>query len=181
MKSIKKMTQAELAAFVQSHLETKGIIVILSGGAAVAIYSVNEYVSADIDLVDVFRVGRKRINVAMREIGFSEKQRYFIHPGTKHLVEFPPGPLAVGDEPIKNVNKIKFSTGILKVISATDCVKDRLAAYYYWKDQQSLNQAVLVARHNRIRVREIEAWSRTTDNMEEFKIFHNKLSDEKRI
>lgn len=51
MKTVNKMTQAELAAYVQSHLQTKGISVILSGGAPVAIYSENKYVSADIDLV----------------------------------------------------------------------------------------------------------------------------------
>jgi hypothetical protein len=34
MKTISKMTQVELAAYVQSHLLKKGITVILSGGAA---------------------------------------------------------------------------------------------------------------------------------------------------
>jgi hypothetical protein len=179
MKSISKMTQAEVAAYVQSYLETKGITVILSGGAAVAVYTVNKYVSADIDLVDVYNVDRKKIIAAMNEIGFSEKHRYFIHPDTKHIVEFPPGPLSVGDEPVNNINKINFSTGILRVISATDCVKDRLTAYYSWKDQQSLNQAVLVAKQSRISIKEIEKWSQTTRNMEEFKIFHKKLSKEK--
>jgi hypothetical protein len=33
MKSIKEMTQGELAAFIQSHLREKGIDVVLSGGA----------------------------------------------------------------------------------------------------------------------------------------------------
>jgi hypothetical protein len=179
MKSIRRMTQAELAAYVQSHLETKGITVVLSGGAAVAIYTVNKYVSADIDLVDVYNTGRKKINAAMIEIGFSEKNRYFIHPETKHMVEFPPGPLSVGDEPVKNVNKVKFSTGLLRVISATDCVRDRLAAYYFWNDQQCLNQAILVAKQNRIDIKEIETWSQTTGKGREFEKFLNKLTDKK--
>ena len=49
MKPIGSMTQAELAAFVQSHLRKNKIYVTLSGGAAVSIYTVNRYVSADID------------------------------------------------------------------------------------------------------------------------------------
>lgn len=179
MKSIRKMTQAELATYVQSHLESKGITVVLSGGAAVAIYTGNKYVSADIDLVDVFNVDRKKIIAAMKEIGFIEKNRYFIHPDTTHIVEFPPGPLFVGDEPVKNVNKIKFSTGILKVISATDCVKDRLAAYYFWNDQQSLTQAIQVAKQSRISINEIEKWSKKSRNMKEFEVFQKKFSDEK--
>lgn len=88
-------------------------------------------------------------------------------------------PLSVGDEPVKNINKIKFSTGIFKVISATDCGKDRLAAYYFWNDQQSLNQAILVAKQNQIRISEIKTWSQTTRKMKEFEIFQKKLSTEK--
>ena len=73
MKSISKMTRAELAAYVQSHLQAKGITVILSGGASVAISTSNKYVSADVDLVDVYSVERNRIMAAMEEIGFHEK------------------------------------------------------------------------------------------------------------
>jgi len=146
MKTVNKMTQAELAAYVQSHLQTKGISVILSGGGAVAIYTENKYVSADIDLVNANFVDQKKIVEAMKEIDFSENNRYFIHPDTKHIVEFPPGPLSAGEEPIKCIIEIKFSTGLLRVISETDCVKDRLAAYYFWNDQQSLAQAILVAK-----------------------------------
>lgn len=179
MKSISKMTQAELAATVQVHLQKKGITVILSGGAAVAIYTDNKYVSADIDLVDVYFADRKKIKAAMEEIGFSEKHRYFVHPDTKQLVEFPPGPLSVGDEPVKRIKEIKYSTGILRVISPTDCVKDRLAAYYFWNDQQSLAQAILVAKHCRVGIKEIKRWSQTTGKMKEFKIFLEKHSGKK--
>jgi hypothetical protein len=45
MKSIKDMTNTELAAFIESHLLEKGIYVVLSGGACVSIYSSNKYVS----------------------------------------------------------------------------------------------------------------------------------------
>jgi hypothetical protein len=179
MKSISKMTQAELAAHVQSYLNTKGITVILSGGAAVAIYTVNKYASPDIDLVDVYNADRRKIVLAMKEIGFSEKHRYFEHPDTKHIVEFPPGPLSVGDEPVKSINEMKFSTGTLRVISATDCVKDRLAAYYFWNDLQSLDQAILVTKHNHISINEIKTWSQTIRKMREFKIFDEKLSGKK--
>jgi hypothetical protein len=177
MKTVNKMTQAELAAYVQSHLQTRGISVILSGGAAVAIYTENKYVSADIDLVNVNFVDQKKIVEAMTEIEFNENNRYFIHPDTKHIVEFPPGPLSVGEEPIKRIIEIKFSTGLLRVISETDCVKDRLAAYYFWNDQQSLAQAILVAKSARINMSEIKRWSQTTGNMNRFKTFQERLSE----
>jgi hypothetical protein len=50
MKSIKEMTQGELAAFIQTHLREKEIDVVLSGGVTVSIYSNNRYVSWDLDL-----------------------------------------------------------------------------------------------------------------------------------
>jgi hypothetical protein len=177
MKSIRRMNQGELAAYVQSHLREKGIKVVLSGGAAVAIYTSNKYVSADIDLVDVGYVDRKKLIAAMEEIGFHEKNRYFIHPDTPQVVEFPPGPLSIGEEPIKQVSEIRFSTGKLEVISATDCVKDRLAAFYFWKDGQSLSQAVLVANDNPVDMNEVRRWSRTTDSLKDFIIFQEKLGD----
>ena len=36
----------------------------------------------------------------------------------------------------------KYSTGTLRLLTATDCIKDRLAAYYHWRDEQGLEQAI---------------------------------------
>jgi hypothetical protein len=179
MKSVSKMTQAELTAYVQSHLRKKAINVTLSGGAAVSIYADNKYVSADVDLVEDSYVDRDKIKIAMEEMGFQEKNRYFTHPDTKHIIEFPSGPLSVGGEPIKHIREIRYATGILRVISPTDCVKDRLAAYYFWEDQQSLAQAVLVAIYNRINVSEIKRWSQAEGKIEGFKIFLERYNEEK--
>lgn len=65
MKKISNMTQAEVAAYVQSHLRKHKILVTLSGGAAIAIYTANRYVSADVDLVEDTYVDRNRIKAAM--------------------------------------------------------------------------------------------------------------------
>lgn len=176
MKQIKNMTQAELAAYVQSHLRKKGITVVLSGGAAVSIYTLNKYISADVDLVNAFFAERNNIKKAMEEIGFHEKNRYFIHPDTKHLVEFPTGPLAVGDEMVKDINEIKLTTGILRVISPTDCVKDRLSWYYHMNDQQCLKQAIQVAQKHDIDINEIQRWSGGEGKLNEFKKIKKNLT-----
>jgi len=55
-------------------------------------------VSADIDLVEDTYADRNKIKAAMEEIGFHEKNRYFIHSDTQHIIEFPSDPLAVGGE-----------------------------------------------------------------------------------
>lgn len=169
MKSIKDMTNAELAAFIESHLLEKGIYVVLSGGACVSIYSSNKYVSMDLDLVNVRFAKRQDIRSAIQEIGFQEEGRHFRHPDTELLIEFPPGPLAVGEEPVKKVDEHKLPTGILRIISPTDCVKDRLTGYYHWNDLQCLEQASLVAEAIKIDLEEIERWSKVEGKLSEFK------------
>jgi hypothetical protein len=175
MKPVSKMTQGELGAFIQSQLREKGIEVILSGGAAVAIYSNNKYVSKDLDLINIFGVNRRKIRDTMTAMGFYEEGRYFRHLDSRFFVEFPPGPLTIGEEHVKQIVEKKLSTGILKVISPTDCVKDRLAAYYHWGDQQSLLQASLVAQGNKINIDEIKRWSLTEGKLEEFEKIKDKL------
>jgi len=175
MKSIKRMTNAELAAFIESHLLERGIDVVLSGGACVSIYSNGKYVSMDLDLIDIYLERRSKIRKAMQEIGFSEEGRHFIHPDTDFFVEFPAGPLSVGEEPVKKVDEHKLATGILRIISPTDCVKDRLAAYYHWNDAQSLEQAILVAQAKKIDLKEIERWSKVERKLVEFEHFEDRL------
>jgi hypothetical protein len=126
------MNIAELAAFVSTHLQRHGIDVVLSGGACVAIYSNDAYISLDLDFIEIHFTKRKELRTALAEIGFSEKNRYFCHPETDFFLEFPTGPLAVGSEPVREIHTIVLSTGTLKLISPTDCVKDRMAAYYFW-------------------------------------------------
>lgn len=175
MKTMNRMTQGELGAFVQSHLRRNGIEVVLSGGAAVAIYSNNKYVSRDLDLINIYGVNRRKIRDAMMEIGFREDGRYFKHPESQFFVEFPPGPLSIGEELVNQIVEKKLSTGTLKIISPTDCVKDRLAAYYHWDDQQSLVQATLVAQQHKIKLDEVRRWSLVEGKLDEFERIKGKL------
>jgi hypothetical protein len=172
MKPVGEMDQAELAAYIQTHLREKGIQLVLSGGAATVLYTSGAYVSMDLDLVNVYMTKRREIVEAMEEIGFSQQGRHFGHPESEYFVEFPPGPLAIGDSPIKGVSEIVLATGLLRVISPTECVKDRLVQYYHWADLQCLAQAEMVASQNSVDLAEIEAWSRSegkSDAFQEFK------------
>ena len=161
MRPIAEMGRADLAAFIQEHLRKKRIDMVLCGGACVSIYSQGKYVSMDLDMVHVDLMSPKRsmIREAMNEIGFIEHGRYFEHPDTDLYVEFPKGPPAVGEEPVKEILELRQATGILKIISPTDCVKDRLAGFYHWDDLQCLEQALLVARENQVDLDEIKRWS----------------------
>ena len=92
------------------------------------------------------------------EMSQIELDRHFKHPDSEFYVEFPPGPLSLGGELPAATNEIELPTGKLELLSPTDCVKDRLAAYYHWKDRQGLEQAALVAEEKDIDLDEIERW-----------------------
>ena len=159
MISLSELTIGELAAYIAEHLRNKGIETVLVGGACISIYSVNEYSSFDLDFIITGSSTRQKVRAALTEINFTEVNRYFINPQTPFFVEFPSGPLAIGDEPPSEISTLRFSTGNLRLLSPTDCVKDRLAAFYHWKDQQSFEQAVLIARDHNIDIEEVRRWS----------------------
>jgi hypothetical protein len=162
VKPVAEMSRADLGAFVQEHLRRKGIDMVLSGGACVSIYSRNRYESMDLDMIhtSLMKPKRKTLCEAMTELGFTRDGRHFKHPDTPLLVEFPAGPPAVGEEPVKDIRERQEATGVLRLISPTDCVKDRLAGFFHAHDHQCLDQAVLVAHENPVDLDEIERWSK---------------------
>jgi hypothetical protein len=169
------MSQSELAAFIQDSLQGVGVQVVLSGGSAVSFYSGNKYVSKDLDLINANFARRSKIKSVMGSIGFQEKGRYFVNPETQFFVEFTDGPLSVGEEPVKEISEFKLTTGILKIVSPTDCVKDRLCAFYFWNDLQGLAQAVLVTKSQKVDLKEIKRWSKAEGKEEEYEFFKSKL------
>lgn len=165
----------ELAAYVADHLRRKGIDVVLVGGACICIYSDNAYSSFDLDFIATGMAGRQSIRQALAEIGFRQEHRYFKHPETDYFIEFPSGPLAIGDEPPGEIVSRTYPTGVLRLLSPTDSVKDRLAAYYHWKDRQSLEQAVLVASSHPVDMAEVRRWSINEGFSAEFEEIRNRF------
>ncbi len=71
---------------------------------------------------------------------------------------------------------MKFSTGRLSLLSPTDCVKDRLAAFYHWNDLQCLEQALLVAEAKKVDLKEVQRWSVAENKSVEFQRIRRRLS-----
>ena len=175
MKNIGQMDHGQLAALIQTKLRERSIDVVLSGGGAVTIYTIGKYVTHDLDMVIMGSPNRRDIKEVMLELGFQQVGRHFEHPATTLFVEFPPGPLTIGEEPVGKINELPLITGILRVLSPTDCVKDRLSAYYYWNDRQSLEQAILIAQENEVDVEDIRRWSIEEGNLAKFEDFISKI------
>ena len=176
MKQIRDMTRLELAAFIGAEFRNRKIDVVLSGGSCVSIYSQEKYVSMDLDFVNAGFAKRAAIRAVMEDLGFHEENRYFRHPDSDLLVEFPPGPLGVGDEQVKQIDEIEAPTGILQIISPTDCVKDRLAWFYHDNDTECLEQAIFVAEAKDIDLAEIERWSKAEGRTDKFREIRKRLA-----
>lgn len=149
----KTCCEEELWRYVAWHLEGAGIRSVLVGGAVVSIYTEGLYRSGDLDMVPD-HYDRAAISPILGEIGFKpNKSRYYKHPDCAHLyLEFPSGPVELGEEYPVTPDEILVEGRILRLLSPTDCVKDRLAAYIHWKVRSGFNQAVLVCRRQKSRI-----------------------------
>lgn len=132
----------DLACFVYEVLKKEGIEGILVRGACVSIYSKNKYQSFDLDFVTYDQL--KHIEEVLKEFGFKRKGRCFSHDRCPYLLDFVNPPIAIGQEPIQSFETLTTPAGRLKLLTPTDCVKDRLAAYFHWNDEQ--NRPLLLLR-----------------------------------
>ena len=140
----------ELTALIAEHLQSHGIEVVLVGGLAVEIYTDNLYLTKDIDMVNTNYSAPKAIHRAMAELGFHKRGRVYENDTTDITVEFPPGPLSVGDQLIKETTQQTVANKSVPILTVRDVVKDRLAAYIHWQDRQSLIQAAtILIKHQR--------------------------------
>jgi hypothetical protein len=176
---IKGLALKDLAITISDYLRKSGIETVLSGGACVSIYTQNKYISYDLDFVLISLDREKDVKSLLIGIGFYPENRYFRHPDTEYFLDFVPPPLSVGREPVKEIKTIKKGTRTLKLLSPTDCVKDRLAAFYHWQDRQALDQAVLVCRDNPVDIKEVERWSRVEGMITKFDDIKIKLESNK--
>ena len=118
----------------------------------------------------------ERVKDALEELGFHKDMgRYFSHPDTELLIEFPPGPLSIGNYPVSSTQKMIIGDSTLNLLTPTQCVMDRLAAFYHWDDTQSLAQALLVATLHDVDMEYIAEWSIEEGKIEWFNRFKEDL------
>jgi hypothetical protein len=152
------MSLERVATLVCATLDRYGISVVLSGGAVVSIYSDDEYVSYDLDFIPTGLA--RKVDRAMESLGFEKEQRHWRHPRSRYWVEFPAGPVAIGEERIHDFAERESEAGTLRLLHPTECVMDRLAWYFHNADRQCLEQAVRVASRHPVDLRRIERWAR---------------------
>ena len=152
---------------------------MLSGGGAATFYTPEAYQSDDLDFILQFAAATFPPNDApLRELGFERKNKvgHYFHPAVPYTLGFSIGPLAVGEEVLTSWDTRFLEDQRLFILTPTDCIRDRLAAFIHWKDFSSLEQALAVAKNHPIEIGAIEAWWRAEGGARQFEIFAERLS-----
>lgn len=75
-------------------------------------------------------------------------------------VEFPTGPVAIGNQaPTKPEGELKVKNTTITMYSPTQCVMDRLAAWFHWNDRRSLIHALWVCEKHPVSLEKIKRWA----------------------
>lgn len=150
-------------------MKEHGIDTILVGGACVSIYSQNRYQSYALDFVTYEDM--KKVAKVLELLNFQKEGKYFSNPECEFFIEFVSPPVSVGDEPIHNFEYHQTPAGTIKMLTPTDSVKDRLASFYHWDDNQSLDQAIAICKEQDIDFHEIKRWSEKEGYSQKFEFF----------
>ncbi len=138
-------TLADVCFAVAESLRAAGLTAVLTGGSAATLYAPASYQSFDADFVLDVEAPLRVVAAALEPLGFHRSGRIFAHRKSHYTVDFPRGPLAVGGDYVRETVEIESGGRRLRILSRTDCVRDRLAHYYHWEDFTALNAAVAVA------------------------------------
>lgn len=175
-----RSTVRNVAAQVSQALSDAGITAVLTGGSAVSIHAANRYRSYDLDFVTA--ASRRDLTAVMATLGFVPGSgRHFTHPATRLVVEFVAWPVTVGDEVVRTWSRLPTPAGTLQILTPLQCVQDRLAAFYHWRDTQGLEQALLVAQAHRIPMAKLESWSQAEGHAADFAEFRRRLRRSRRV
>ena len=155
-------TLADVCFAISSALDAYGIAGVLTGGSAAALYAPQAYMSRDADFILSRNEPLSDVEPALAQIGFARygKSRIFAHPKSEFTIDFPKGPLAVGRDFIHETHVLERGDMKVRILTRTDCVRDRLSHFYYWNDYTALNAAVGVAALGAaVDLKAIRAWT----------------------
>ena len=108
----------EVAFAVCTALHRAGYTVVITGGSPATFYAPRAYLSDDIDFIITLKgIGGED---ALKRLGYHRKGDYYVNPSSRFPLEFPPGPLAVGDDLIDSWQTFRRRKQLLHVLSPTD-------------------------------------------------------------
>jgi len=168
----------DVAFAVCTALDRAGTTAVLTGGSAATYYAPDAYQSADIDFVITFNAADDAER-ALLDLGFARRGDYYEHTSSPFPLEFPPGPLMIGDDVITHWNTDERNEELLHVLAPTDSCRDRLAALLFWNDFSGLEQALAVCRaqSDRVDLGVVRDWCKRERALDKYELFHKRLGE----
>lgn len=173
-------TLGEVARAVAGALEKAGIRAVLTGGGIAAIHTRGDYKSEDLDFILQSETTRAELEAALETVGFERVRDHYENPKTRFFVEFPRGPLSIGRDVRIQPVEVRVGRGRVLALSPTDSCRDRLAAFYFWNDGQSLEVAVQIARRAGVDLAAIRRWSESEGMGKRFREFERRVKMRRR-
>ncbi len=144
-------TLVDVAFAVCDALAGAGVTAVMSGGSAATFYAPDACQSDDVDFIITFGGGPAAVD-ALERLGYLRRGDYYEHPTSRFPLEFPSGPLMVGEDLIGAWATERRGSQVLHVLTATDSCRDRLAQFLFWNDFSALEQALAICRAQRAHV-----------------------------
>ncbi len=166
-----KISFVDFAAFLSSALLKQGIRTTLVGPACFSIYTNDPSPSPKLHLITF--EGMKGVSETFKNLGFKIKGRSFKRDDCRWSVEFASPPVSVGHEKVEKFEYLKTPLGTIQMLTALDCVKDRLINFFHWDDNEGITQAGEICNTNSIDLKEVEIWSKNEGFHDKFKEFVN--------
>jgi hypothetical protein len=168
-------TLTEVAFTVCTALHRTGYTVVMTGGSAATFYAPRAYLSGDIDFVITLKGAGGED--ALARLGYHRKGDYYVHSSSRFSLEFPPGPLAIGDDFVDSWKTFHRKRQLLHVLSPTDACRDRLASFLFWNDFRGLQQALDVcqAQRRKVDLDVVRTWCLRERQAEKFQLFKQRL------
>ena len=139
--NLEDLTLAEIAAVVYRHLREVGVEAVVVGGSSITIHVPAVYTSADIDLALISGFNRSKVAKTLERLGFHERGRDFVHPGVPYTIDLVAETPYIDQRAIKDFATVHTSEGPVRTYYIEDAAADRIAAWVYWSDSESLDVA----------------------------------------
>lgn len=155
----------DVALEVSTALHNAGLRVVLVGGSAATFYAPHAYQSQDLDFIARFAVDDERKHKVVKvlaTLGYELEGNTFVHKqGNPFTIEFPMGPASIGDEVLQHFDTVREGNRMLVIVTPTDCIRDRLAHFFYWNDRTAFSAAIGIAQAQKlsIQLEHIRAWA----------------------
>jgi predicted nucleotidyltransferase len=116
---------------------------IMVGGSAVMFYTLEHYVTYDVDLVCE---DREQLEALLEECGFKRIGRHWILPEVDLAIEIPS--IALEGMSYDRVRRVRLDSYEVRIVGMEDLIIDRLRAYKHWSSEADRDQAMMIIAGN---------------------------------